>query len=199
MDKNAYTTKQVADNLSVSTSAMRKWCLMLEDAGYVFERNEKNNRVFYDHDMLALRHLKKLTQEDGKSLENAIKAVSDMSRARQDVTGSDSENPAQEAAVSQDVLKRYEEKIDTLLDYIKKQDERFDKQERFNRELISKLDAQQRYIEDQQRHINENLNNRDQQLLAAMKEVQEAKRLAASSIEEKEVQPKGFFARLLGK
>ncbi|MFL7944495.1 MerR family transcriptional regulator [Priestia megaterium] len=199
MGKNAYTTKQVADNLSVSTSALRKWCLMLEDAEYRFERNEKNNRVFYDHDMLALRHLKKLTQDDGKSLENAIKAVSDMGRARQDVTGSDSEKSEQEAAVSPDVLKRYEDKIDMLedkldklLDYIEKQDARFDAQERFNRELISELKNQQGYI-------NESLNTRDQQLVAAMKEAQEAKRLAAASAEEKEESRKGFFARLLGK
>ncbi|MGG0555268.1 DUF3967 domain-containing protein [Priestia aryabhattai] len=199
MGKNAYTTKQVADNLSVSTSAMRKWCLMLEDAGYRFERNEKNNRVFYDHDMLALRHLKKLTQDDGKSLENAIKAVSDMGRSRQDVTGSDSEEHTQEAAVSESVIKRYEEKIDMLenkldilLEYVEKQDARFDAQERFNRELISELKNQQGYI-------NESLNTRDQQLVAAMKEAQEAKRLAAASAEEKEVQTKGFFARLLGK
>jgi|APAga8741244001_1050109.scaffolds.fasta_scaffold16924_3 hypothetical protein len=58
-----------------------------------------------------------------------------MPQGCQDVTGRDSEEATQEASVKADVLKRYEDKINSLIEYIKKQDERFDKQEHFNREL----------------------------------------------------------------
>jgi len=187
MAKNAYTTKQVADNLGIVTSTLRKWCLMIESeelGNYKIERNAKDQRVFYDYDVLALREIKRLTTEDGITLENAVKSTSDKLRKQKEIADSVME---EEAAISETPadMSRYEEKIDELL-------ERFDQQERFNRELVSKLDEQQRYI-------NESLIKRDQQLMAAIREMQETKRLIAAAEEAKPEPKKGFFARLFGK
>lgn len=177
MAKNAYSTKQIADNLSISTSTLRKYCLLLEQAGYKFERTENNQRIYFDSDMLALRHLKKLTQEDGMTLENAVKSIADKGALREDITGSDSVDNT-----------KLEEKIDELMTYIKRQDERLEKQEQFNRELVKRLEEQNKYIAN-------SMEKRDQQLMLAMREVQETKKLIAANEEEN----KGFFAKLFRK
>jgi DNA-binding transcriptional MerR regulator len=194
MAKNAYTTKQVADNLGIVTSTLRKWCLMLENeelGNYKIDRNEKDQRVFYDYDVLALREIKRLTTEDGITLENAVKSVGIKLRKQQEITASVMEEEAETSAPAPD-MKRYEEKLDRLLAYIERQDDRFDQQERFNRELLSKLDDQQKYIQ-------ESLQKRDEQLMIAIRETQETKRLIAAAEEAKPEPKKGFFARLFGK
>jgi DNA-binding transcriptional MerR regulator len=190
VDKNAYTTKQVADNLGIVTSTLRKYCLMLEDeklGNYRFERNEKDQRIFYDHDVIALRLLKKLTQEDGITLENAVKTVGGKARNREEFV---SETPEESETPSVTVtdLQRHEDKLDQILEYVKRQDERIEQQERFNRELITKLDEQNRYIK-------ESIDRRDQKLMEAMREVQETKQIAAAHEEDK----KGFWSILFGR
>jgi DNA-binding transcriptional MerR regulator len=190
VDKNAYTTKQVADNLGIVTSTLRKYCLMLEDeklGNYRFERNEKDQRIFYDHDVIALRLLKKLTQEDGITLENAVKTVGGKARNREEFV---SETPEESETPSVTVtdLQRHEDKLDQILEYVKRQDERIEQQERFNRELITKLDEQNRYIK-------ESIDRRDQKLMEAMREVQETKQIAAAHEEDK----KGFWSSLFGR
>lgn len=191
MAKNAYSTKQVSENLGISTSTLRKWSLLIEDenvGNYKFQRNENNNqRVFYDYDLLALRELKKLTQEDKVTLENAVKSIGTKLRTQSDILASVTEEE-QKNTVEISVIERYEEKLDELMQYVKKQDERIEKQEHFNRELIKRLDEQNKYIVG-------SLEKRDQQLMLAMREVQETKKLIAANEEEN----KGFFSRLFRK
>mgnify|MGYP001062716822 CR=1 FL=1 len=177
MAKSVYTTKQVADNLGIVTSTLRKWALLLEQYGYKFERNEKNQRMFFDSDMLALRNLKELTQQDGMSLENAVKSIADKGELREEISLSDFEDNS-----------KLEAKLDELLEYVKRQDERIEMQEQFNKELIKRLEEQNKYIAN-------SMEKRDQQLMLAMREVQETKKLIAASEEES----KGFFARLFRK
>ena len=79
-----------------------------------------------------------------------------------------------------------------LLDILERQ-ERLEQQ---NKQLISKLEEQQNYI-------NNKLEKRDRQIMEALRETQEAKKLIASSLEQQEQQEqenkKGLFARLFGK
>lgn len=180
MGKNAYFTKDVADNLEIVTSTLRKYCLLLERAGYKFDRNEKEQRIFYDRDLVILRRLKQYTMDSGMTLENAVKeVVSRVEKASEALEddGDYSEVPDTER------YNALETKLDQLLDYvrkqeeyIKKQDERIEAQERFNRELISRLEEQQRYIA-------ESLDKRDQQLTSAIRELQEAPKLIAAAKE----------------
>lgn len=194
MAKNAYATKQVADNLGIVTSTLRKYCLLLEDenlGNYQFDRNEKDQRIFYDHDVIALRLLIKLTQEDGITLENAVKIIGDKARNREKVVD-DSSEENKTPSVTPDVLQRYDDKLDHLMEYMKRQEERIEQQERFNRELLSKLDEQNLYIKD-------SINKRDQQLMEAVREMQETKRLVATTQEDEKKARKGVFSRLFGK
>lgn len=69
--------------------------------------------------------------------------------------------------------------------------EMMQQQQQFNKTLVDRLDAQQRYIE-------ESLNKRDQVLMQALQEMKES-RLALAAAKEEEKQKKGFFSRLFGR
>ncbi|KAB2486561.1 DUF3967 domain-containing protein [Priestia endophytica] len=220
---NAYSTKQAADNLGISTSTLRKWCLLLEKEEYIFDRNENNNRIFYDTDLLALRHIKKLTQEEGRTLENAAKDVSTKGRARKSITHSDMDDKSE---ITDDiaVTTRHDGyKINQLLELVERQnevlsrqEERIDRLDRFNRELLMELKNQSEKerrekefiiktleeikerdvtIGKYEKYIEEKLENRDKQFTEIVREIHDTKRLITASNEEKK---KGFFSKLFG-
>lgn len=74
-DKIAFYSKDVSDNLEITASTLRKWSAMLEDTGYPFRKNGKGQRLYYEKDIVALRHLKWLAQNEGMALENAVNEV----------------------------------------------------------------------------------------------------------------------------
>lgn len=47
--------KQVALNLDIKASTLRRWALELEKHGYQFARNEKDHRIYYEHDLVVLK------------------------------------------------------------------------------------------------------------------------------------------------
>lgn len=67
-------SKEVAIHLDINPSTLRRWASELEKQGYKFERNDKNNRIFYDKDILALSDLKRLLDKT-QSIEIATKTV----------------------------------------------------------------------------------------------------------------------------
>lgn len=58
MNEFGIFSKEVATSLDISTSNLRKWSLLLEESGYVFERNKKNQRIYYNRDVNALSQMK---------------------------------------------------------------------------------------------------------------------------------------------
>ncbi|MGG3450552.1 DUF3967 domain-containing protein [Domibacillus aminovorans] len=67
--------------------------------------------------------------------------------------------------------------------------ENAEKQEQFNQAMVTKM-------EDQQKYINDKLEARDRNLMQALNETQEIKKIMLAEKEEKEEKKKGFFARL---
>lgn len=55
-----YYSKDVAIELEITTSTLRRWSIELEKEGYTFHRNEKEQRIYYERDFKAFRELKKL-------------------------------------------------------------------------------------------------------------------------------------------
>ncbi|MFE4429667.1 MerR family transcriptional regulator [Peribacillus butanolivorans] len=72
-----YFSKDVALELKITTSTLRRWSIELEKLGYTFERNEKEQRIYYERDFKALRELKKLLANN-VAFVDAIKAVVSM-------------------------------------------------------------------------------------------------------------------------
>jgi DNA-binding transcriptional MerR regulator len=177
-----YFSKYVFEQLDVTGATLRRWSQVLESFGHKFERNGQNQRIYYDKDMAILKNLRDLVVVKGVPVEVAAKAVvnTDDDRAQAPTEYADTE--------------RSDSKLDQLIEYIQRQDERLDQQERFNRELLSKLEEQHQYI-------TESINRRDTQLLTAIREMQETKKLIAAAEEEKQQEEpkKGLFAKLFGR
>ena len=74
MNEYGYFAKDVAADLSVTSSTLRRWSLELEKHGYVFERNEKEKRIYFESDFKTFRELKRLLSNSVPFVD-AIKAV----------------------------------------------------------------------------------------------------------------------------
>lgn len=160
--ENTYWSREIASILQIAESTLRKWCQVLESHGYRFIRDDQERRAFTDHDAIAMRHFKDLTKDKGVSLEIAAKAVVERFNrtAIQVIAPSDTIDSG-----------RYEGDMDRIFGYI-------ERQERFNAELVRKLDEQQRYIE-------ESIQRRDEQLTAYVRDALETKKELAAAKEKK--------------
>lgn len=68
--------KEVAAMLDVNSNTLRRWAIELEKKGYQFERNEKEQRIYYKRDIMALKKLQHLLGER-ISMEDACTRVAD--------------------------------------------------------------------------------------------------------------------------
>lgn len=70
-----YGSGDVADVLQIQESTLRKYCLLLEKAGYEFLKNEVGHRAFFDDDVIVLRKMIALKNDADMTLEEATKSV----------------------------------------------------------------------------------------------------------------------------
>lgn len=176
MGEQTYWSKEIADMLGIGTSTLRKWCLLLEDKGYTFLRDEHDRRAYTEHDAIALRKIKELTEQRNMKLENAcIVVVETLNREKsQNITLS-----------AMPVYKRSSERHDEIMNKLESVIER---QEAFNKALLERLDKQQEYID-------KSLKRRDEQLMQSLREELETRRQLAAAEEKKD----SFLSRLFKK
>jgi hypothetical protein len=164
--EQTYWSREVAATLQIGDSTLRKWCGVLEAHGYRFIRDEHNRRAFTDHDALAMRFFKELTQDKGVALESAAKEV---------VARFNREAGQAVATSAMTILERPESATDDALQQIL---EHVGRQEEFNKALLQELADQRRYIE-------ESLTRRDALLMQHLRESLDAqKALAAAAAEQ---------------
>lgn len=159
-----YTPQDINMQLDIADSTLRKWCLALEEEGYLFSRTDNNRRVFFDHDIVVLRHFQKLVQVQNLSMQNAARIVAPKFReAAFEQKNSNNAVPAMRE--DSPVISKVLEEIEQLKE--------------LNKKLINRLDEQQTYIE-------ERLNKRDAILMESLREVQETKKLMIEQKQEEE-------------
>lgn len=81
MNDFGYYAKTVAEDINISPNTLRRWSIELEKHGYQIERNDKNNRIYYERDYKAFRELKKLL-DAGISMESATITVSNIFKSK---------------------------------------------------------------------------------------------------------------------
>lgn len=169
-----YWGSEVAKNLGIGSSTLRKYCLALEEAGYPFERGNNNSRIFYHTDVATIERLVTAMNKKNVTLEQAINLA---------MTSVEDNEIATVATVSV---------ADT--EHIKALTERIERLEQLNLELIQRLDQQSKLLQetDAQRMIREE--QRDVRLMQVLREIQENKQLIAAS-----KQKKTFWNRLFNK
>lgn len=160
--EKAYSPKEMFITLEISDSTLRKWCLALEKNSYGFIRNDKNSRVYVESDLVVLRHFQNLIKQHNMQLDNAAILVIDRFGKGAFEVGTVSVQVEVEDE-QRDLERSYREDILELKAVVSKQNELI-------KDLVSRMDQQQKYI-------SERLSKRDELLLETLRESQETKRL----------------------
>lgn len=183
-----YSPGEIADLLKIKDSTLRKYSLLLEDFGYEFQKNSRNQRYYTDEDIITLRKL--ITMKDnGMTLDESAKGVV-MWHKGNEVKQTD-------IALSQtdthNVIIRDDSDIQELKTVLHKQIQLIQIQNESIEELKKMIQSLDKKVSDQQEYIGKSMKERDQALMQVMNEMLENRKLIA---EEKK---KGFWSRLFGK
>ena len=190
--EKAYTPKEVSLTLDIGTSTLRKWCLSLEENGYIFTRTDNQRRLYVERDLVVLKYYKKLVQGENFSLDNAAKVI--VTKYKENPSETIAPIVPPKADIQMRDFERSREIIEDLLERAEKQEQFNEELMRFNRELLDRLDNQQEYI-------NRRLEERDKKLMESLRQSQETKKLMlelAAAKEESE-KNKGLWKRLFGR
>lgn len=170
-----FTIKEVANLLDESPNVIRNWVKELRD--YIpFTKNESGYNVFNQEALEKMKSIKMMHRQQNYSIKQIKHYFA---------TGGEAFQPLPEKGPDEllaEELRKMREEIQFLRDNVQKQEE-------FNQALVKKLDKQQKYIDDK-------LEARDRQLMNALNETQEVKKLMQEEKNEQVEKKKGFFARL---
>ncbi|WP_044782859.1 MULTISPECIES: MerR family transcriptional regulator [Bacillus cereus group] len=71
-----YFAQEVAKQLDINANTLRRWSIELEKMEYIFERNDRNQRIYYLKDINVLKQMKYYLKQNWR-LEEAATLVSD--------------------------------------------------------------------------------------------------------------------------
>jgi DNA-binding transcriptional MerR regulator len=180
--EKAYWTKDVADDLGMAVTTVRKYASLMEENGYTILRNEHNQRAFLERDILIMKRIKSLAKAHGVTIEDAVNSVLKgvPSNEVQTVSGSDTSTMSPPDT-------KVNEQLQAL---ITRYDDKFNSLKNDNDELKGMIQELQQIVKGQQSYIDESIKKRDEQLLQSIRELHQTRIEAAST------EKKGFFAKL---
>ncbi|WP_144641129.1 DUF3967 domain-containing protein [Bacillus cereus] len=191
--KTFYSPSDVARQLGIQSSTLRKYADVLEKEGYTFMKNERGHRKYRDSDVMVFRKVINLKNDTDITLENATKQIVSWHQG------------IEVLPIERHQVERYEEhnfNATTLQMMVQEQKEVVEKQNYMLQELNKRLVEQnQRFvqrelellnviqsIQDSQKLIATNFSeditrnqNRDEMLMRVIREVQEVKKMIAAS------------------
>ncbi|PGA83862.1 DUF3967 domain-containing protein [Bacillus toyonensis] len=195
--KTLYSPGDVAEQLGIQSSTLRKYADVLEKEGYAFIKNERGHRKYRESDVMVFRKVINLKNDTDMTLENATKQIVSWHQGvevlpleRHEVERY--EEPDFNATPLQAMIQEQKEVIEKqnyLLQELNKrlaeQDQRFTQRES---ELLSAIQS----IQDSQKLIATNSGEdiaknqgRDEMLMQTIREVQEVKKMIAASKDKK--------------
>lgn len=180
MNEYGSFSKDTAKMLDININTLRRWSLELEKQGYTFERNEKDQRIYYKRDIIALRQLQQLIA-DKIPMINACTTVATSYINKKEleqtigVHGDESEKGAG-SGVQVTVTK---EELEQMIE----------------RAISKEREAMFKAFETK---MNDVIESRDRLLVHQLNQSMEQKRLEIAAAKEEE-KKKGFWSKLLGK
>ncbi|MEI4624046.1 DUF3967 domain-containing protein [Bacillus cereus] len=193
----AFLTKEVAEMLSISESYLRKWCLELEKHEYIFVkvRDPKSNReyrTFTSKDIKALKQFQTLMKDAGYNKADAAKTVAITINNENWNTSGTSHDPidSQSLLITRDkeILER-ENSTNLLRELLREEREEITKELQSMREELRRTQEEFQTLKDSikiyQKHHEQLLQERDEQLLHSIRSIQETKQLVAPTTENK--------------
>ncbi|MEH7442763.1 MerR family transcriptional regulator [Bacillus sp. JJ1122] len=177
-----YSAKEIVARLDIGDSTLRKWCLALEEQNYNFIRTDQNKRMFTEKDSYVLTQFKHLVKDKNMSINNAAVIVA--AKYEKEVFSNETEI---EQVGESLFLNETEEELKAEIEQLRE----------MNRQLLTRLDEQQKYIE----------NRFDQQealLKESIQQSQETKQLllettAREQQSEQQKKPRKGLLRLFSK
>ncbi|HDR4909366.1 MULTISPECIES: DUF3967 domain-containing protein [Bacillus] len=191
--KTLYSPSDVAEQLGIQSSTLRKYADVLEKEGYTFIKNERGHRKYRESDVMVFRRVINLKNDTDMTLENATKQIVSWHQGvevlpleRHDVERY--EEPNFNATPLQTMIQEQKEIIEKQNDLLQELTKRLmDQDERFIQRELELLNAIQS-IQDSQKFIAMNSSeeivknqSRDEILLKTIREVQEVKRMISAS------------------
>lgn len=195
--KTLYSPGDVAEQLGIQSSTLRKYADVLEKEGYTFIKNERGHRKYRESDVMVFRKVINLKSDTDMTLENATKQIVSWHQGVEVLTLERHEveryeEPDFNATPLQTMIQEQKEVIEKqnyLLQELNKrlveQNQRFAQRES---ELLSAIQS----IQDSQKLIAMNSSedvaknqDRDEMLMQTIREVQEVKKMIAASKDKK--------------
>lgn len=162
--KTFYSPSDVAEQLAIQSSTLRKYADVLEKEGYTFIKNERGHRKYRESDVMVFRKVINLKNDTDMTLENATKQIVSWHQG------------VEVLPLDRHEVERYEEpdfNATTLQMMIQDQKEVIEKQNVLLQELIKRLTEQdQRFIQ------------RESELLSAIQTIRESQALIAMNTSE---------------
>lgn len=170
-----YFAKDVAAELELTTSTLRRWSIELEKAGYSFERNEKEQRIYYERDFKAFRELKKLLSNSVFFID-AIKAVVS--------TDLDNKNALKTPSVFTDEVRLSKQELHDLV----------------HKAVKDAIEEEREAMFDAFEHkMNDVVEKRDRFITQQLHQSLEEKRLEIAATKEENEETKSWWKKLFGK
>ncbi|HDR8523763.1 DUF3967 domain-containing protein [Bacillus zanthoxyli] len=162
--KTLYSPGEVAEQLGIQSSTLRKYADVLEKEGYTFIKNERGHRKYRESDVMVFRKVINLKNDTDMTLENATKQIVSWHQG------------VEILPLERHEIERYEEpdfNATTLQTMLQDQNEVIEKQNELLQELSKRL------IEQDQRFV-----QRESELLSAIQTIQESQVLIATNSSE---------------
>lgn len=181
MNEYGSFSKEIAELLEINTNTLRRWSIELEKQGYIFERNEKDQRIYYKHDIIALKKVQHLISERTPASNAFTKVASEFINKKEleqtlSVHDKKGENGVHITLSKNDLGALIEQSVERAIEK--------------EREAMFKAFETK---------MNDVIEQRDRQLIKQLNHSMEQKRLEIAAAKEEEKKKKGFWARLLGK
>ncbi|PGE66461.1 DUF3967 domain-containing protein [Bacillus toyonensis] len=162
--KTLYSPGDVAEQLGIQSSTLRKYADVLEKEGYTFIKNERGHRKYRESDVMVFRKVITLKNDTDMTLENATKQIVSWHQG------------IEVLPLERDEIERYEEpdfNATTLQTMFQDQNEVIEKQNKLLQELNKRL------VEQDQRFA-----QRESELLSAIQTIWESQTLIATNTSE---------------
>ncbi|MBJ8031633.1 DUF3967 domain-containing protein [Bacillus cereus group sp. N21] len=175
--KTFYSPSDVAEQLAIQSSTLRKYADVLEKEGYTFIKNERGHRKYRESDVMVFRKVINLKKDTDMTLENATKQIVSWHQG------------VEVLPLDRHEVERYEEpdfNATTLQTMIQDQKEVIEKQNDLLQELTKRLTEQdQRFIQ------------RESELLSAIQTIQESQALIATNTSKDMAKNQGRYEMLM--
>ncbi|AFH63913.1 DUF3967 domain-containing protein [Paenibacillus caseinilyticus] len=194
-------THDLAKQLGISDSSLRRWCRMLEFQGYSFVLGEDGARVFREQDLAALKRFQVLVKHKRMNLEDAAKGVMEAcleepaAPAEAVVLALPGEPPAEapEPALPTEVIAHLKTSIETdvrmgllpellsLKQSLNEMDFEVQELKVRNKKLLQQFAEQQEELSMLKGYIENRVEQRDKELMFALREIQQTKTQMAAA------------------